>query len=111
MFMSTPGAYEELIALVKEGALAESVLDEAVKRILTVKLQLGLFDQKPKPVPVNLPAHQALNEQLQQQSIVLLKNNGVLPPCKPENHRRWSLRRSYPRDAGRLDVYDAPVYR
>ena len=41
MFMSTPGAYEELIALVKAGELAEEVLDKAVLRILTAKFRLG----------------------------------------------------------------------
>ncbi|MBN1777774.1 MAG: glycoside hydrolase family 3 C-terminal domain-containing protein [Clostridiales bacterium] len=79
MFMSTPGAYEELIALVKEGRLSETVLDEAVKRILTVKFRLGLFDDKQKPKIVDMQAHQALNARIQQEAVVMLKNNGVLP--------------------------------
>ncbi len=79
MFMSTPDAYEALIALVKEGTLPESVLDEAVRRILAVKFQLGLFDGKQKPITVDIPAHRVLNERIQENALVLLKNNGVLP--------------------------------
>ncbi len=79
MLMSTPEAYEALIALVKEGRLNEAVLDEAVRRILSVKFKLGLFDGKQKPKTVDTKAHQALNERLQENAIVLLKNSGVLP--------------------------------
>ncbi|MBE0600331.1 MAG: glycoside hydrolase family 3 C-terminal domain-containing protein, partial [Firmicutes bacterium] len=79
MFMSTPDAYETLIALVREGRLDEAVLDDAVRRILSVKLRLGLFENKRKPVNVHLAAHQALNERLQESAVVLLKNNGALP--------------------------------
>lgn len=79
MFMSTPDAYEALVALVKEGRLAESVLDNAVRRILAVKFRLGLFDGKQAPKTVDLQAHRALNERIQENAVVLLKNNGVLP--------------------------------
>ncbi|MFH1512077.1 MAG: glycoside hydrolase family 3 N-terminal domain-containing protein [Bacillota bacterium] len=79
MFMSTPEACGELIALVKEGSLKESVLDEAVRRILTVKFRLGLFDGRQTLKTFDMQSHRALNGQIQEEAIVLLKNNGVLP--------------------------------
>ena len=79
MFMSTPEAYDELIALVREGSLAESVLDDAVRRILSVKLRLGLLDGKQAPKTFDMQAHRALNERLQEAAVVLLKNDGALP--------------------------------
>ena len=79
MFMSTPEAYDELIALVREGSLAESVLDDAVRRILTVKYRLGLMDGKQAPQTFDMQAHQALNARMQEAAIVLLQNDGVLP--------------------------------
>jgi beta-glucosidase len=79
MFMSTPDAYGELIALVREGSLPESVLDGAVRRILAVKFRLGLFDGRQTLKTFDQKAHRALNERLQEEAIVLLKNDGVLP--------------------------------
>ena len=46
MFMSTPEACDELIAAVREGSLPETVLDSAVRRILTLKYRLGLLREK-----------------------------------------------------------------
>jgi beta-glucosidase len=79
MFMSTPKAYDELIALVRDGELSESVLDEAVRRILTVKFRLGLFDGRQALKTFDMKAHRALNERIQESAVVLLKNDGVLP--------------------------------
>src|SRR4029450_9660637 len=41
---------DHLIALVKEGAVPQARIDEAVRRILRVKFELGLFE-KPTPDP------------------------------------------------------------
>ena len=79
MFMSTPKACDELIALVQDGALSESVLDGAVRRILTVKFRLGLFDGRQPAKAFDMRAHRELNERIQESAVVLLKNNGVLP--------------------------------
>ena len=72
-----------LIKLVKEGAIPESRLDESVRRILRMKFSLGLFNE---PVP---PASNAgeigseeahrLSLQAARESLILLKNEGVLP--------------------------------
>ncbi|XID90671.1 beta-glucosidase BglX [Paenibacillaceae bacterium WGS1546] len=72
--------------LVREGRIPESLVDQAVLRILLVKLKLGLFEN-PFVAPseyttdVILPeSHVALARQAARESIVLLRNeNGVLP--------------------------------
>lgn len=77
---------DDLIALVKEGKVKQSRIDEAVTRILTLKYQLGLFDT-PVTDYKNYPkfgdkefenaAYQATVE-----SITLLKNNNNILPLK-----------------------------
>ncbi|MDK9701067.1 MAG: glycoside hydrolase family 3 C-terminal domain-containing protein [bacterium] len=74
----------KLKSLVASGALKESEIDTAVSRILRVKFELGLFD-RPYVDPtlfkqrVHIPenVNQALHAA--RESIVLLKNNGILP--------------------------------
>lgn len=78
---------DHLIALVKEGAVPQSRIDEAVRRILRVKFELGLFD-KPGPNPalkskIGLPASQQASLQAARESMTLLKNvNNLLPLAK-----------------------------
>jgi len=75
--------------LVREGKVPESLVDEAVLRILALKLKLGLFE-RPYVSPSeyatdsSLPAeHIALARQAARESIVLLRNEGdVLPLSK-----------------------------
>ncbi|HEX2268414.1 MAG TPA: glycoside hydrolase family 3 N-terminal domain-containing protein, partial [Pyrinomonadaceae bacterium] len=78
---------DHLIALVKEGAVPQSRIDEAVRRILRVKFELGLFE-KPGPDP-SLKAKFALPESRQvsleaaRESMTLLKNtDNILPLSK-----------------------------
>ena len=78
---------DHLLALVKEGAVPQSRIDEAVRRILRVKYELGLFE-KPGPDP-SLKANFARPESRQvsleaaRESITLLKNaNNLLPLAK-----------------------------
>ena len=76
-----------LVSLVKEGKVAESLVDEAVKRILTKKFELGLFDdpyrysdEKREAAVQNTSASRAVSRQMACKSIVLLKNEGHLLP-------------------------------
>jgi beta-glucosidase len=73
-----------LIALVKEGAVPQSRIDEAVRRILRVKFELGLFE-KPGPDPalkskIGLPESRQASLQAARESMTLLKNTGDLLP-------------------------------
>ncbi len=81
MSMNCQEFFESVTKQVKEGKIPESQLDEAVRRILRVKFALGLFDEKercPQSV-IGCKEHIDINHKLTQESLVLLKNNGVLP--------------------------------
>lgn len=76
-----------LVDLVKEGAVDITLIDDAVKRILTVKFELGLFDDpyrynyREKEIgdkKVNA-VHRKVAREAGAGSIVLLKNQNVLP--------------------------------
>jgi beta-glucosidase len=72
---------------VEKGDISPERIDEAVRRILRVKFELGLFEQ-PYADPANLAlvgtdAHRLLARQAVAKSLVLLKNeNGTLPLAK-----------------------------
>lgn len=76
---------EHLPALIKEGKVPLAAINEAVRRILRLKFELGLFD---RPYTTVIPessrylqaADLAVAEKLAEESMVLLKNrNNVLP--------------------------------
>ncbi len=84
MFMapdSWRGLFDTTLAQVKSGVITRARLDDAVRRILRVKYRLGLFDAA-RPAEgraLGTPDHRALARQAVAKSLVLLKNNGVLP--------------------------------
>ncbi|MBR0300245.1 MAG: glycoside hydrolase family 3 C-terminal domain-containing protein [Bacteroidales bacterium] len=69
--------------LIDEGAIKMKDMDEAVRRVLRVKFRLGLFEHPyadPSGSEAMSPAAKAeLFEDLAQESMVLLKNDGILP--------------------------------
>jgi beta-glucosidase len=76
---------ESLLALVESGKMPMKTIDEAVRRILRIKMLLGLFENPyanpklEKEVMLARP-HLELARQMARESIVLLKNhNGTLP--------------------------------
>lgn len=85
---------EELAQLVKDGVVKESVLDDAVRRILRVKFELGLFDDpyrycdetREKETVGNLKNHNVVLD-MAKKSIVLLKNENQLLPLKKEGQK------------------------
>ena len=75
--------YESTLAHVRAGRISEARLDEAVRRILRAKVKAGVFREE-RPVEGDLsqlasPAHRALAREAVRESLVLLKNDGVLP--------------------------------
>lgn len=82
-------SYKYLPQAIEQGLVSKEVFDRAVKRVLKFKALLGLFDEN---VPLYSTEHIELDSeaerntayQLASQSVVLLKNNGVLP-LKGEN--------------------------
>src|SRR6266516_1939405 len=75
---------DDLIALAKEGAVPQSRIDEAVRRILKVKFELGLFENAmPNPAlksKIGLAESRQAALQAARESMTLLKNNGDLLP-------------------------------
>ena len=90
MVMNTPLFYEGALDAVERGMLSSEDFDAAVARILTLKFELGLFEDPRLPADgldavVGSAAHAALNLEIARRSIVLLENDGVLPllPAAP----------------------------
>ncbi len=85
---------EALAQLVKDGVVEESLLDDAVRRILRVKYELGLFDDpykycdeaREKETIGNAKHHEAVLD-MAKKSIVLLKNDTNLLPLKKEGQK------------------------
>jgi beta-glucosidase len=86
MFMapdSWKGLYKNTLAQVKSGEISKARLDDAVRRILRVKYKMGAFDAA-RPYEGRLerlgaPEHRAIAREAVRKSLVLLKNDGVLP--------------------------------
>jgi beta-glucosidase len=80
---SWKGLFDTTLAAAKTGTIPMSRIDDAVRRILRVKMKLGLFDAaRPfdqKPQEMGSAAHRAIARQAVRESLVLLKNEGVLP--------------------------------
>lgn len=79
-----PECFRALTDAVKRGLLPESVVDDSVARVLRAKILLGLFENPfvdVSKVPENLDSqeHRRLALEAARKSIVLLKNNGLLP--------------------------------
>ncbi|MEJ2444205.1 MAG: glycoside hydrolase family 3 N-terminal domain-containing protein [Exilibacterium sp.] len=76
--------YHTLAAAVREGRVPEAQLDEAVRRMLTLKFNAGLFenpygDPDEAETLADDPAARALALEAARKSLVLLKNDGTLP--------------------------------
>ncbi|GIP21981.1 glycoside hydrolase family 3 N-terminal domain-containing protein [Paenibacillus sp. J22TS3] len=81
--------------LIQEGLVEEKLVDEAVMRILELKMKLGLFDEplrgadpKAEQEIVFCEEHRLASRELAAKSCVLLKNDGVLPLSK---HQKIAL--------------------
>ncbi|MBT8138249.1 MAG: exo 1,3/1,4-beta-D-glucan glucohydrolase [Gammaproteobacteria bacterium] len=81
---------ENTVAQVRDGTIAKSRIDDAVTRILRVKIRAGLFDQQNEVAPfatakniIGSEEHRALARQAVRESLVLLKNNDKILPIKP----------------------------
>ena len=71
--------------LVKEGRISEKLVDELVREVLAIKYRLGLFEDpyrygsQDQSTAYYRPENLAFAREVATESMVLLKNNGVLP--------------------------------
>ena len=123
MDMESRSYINHLAELVKEGKVDIQFIDDAVRRILTKKYELGLFDdpyrfinEKREKEQANNPEHRKFAREIGAKSIVLLKNENQLLPLSPatkkvaiigpfakatvENHGFWSI--AFPDDSQRI---------
>jgi len=83
---------ENTVAQVRNGDIPQARIDDAVARILRVKLRAGLFDKgRPSSRPLanqsallGAPEHRAIAREAVRKSLVLLKNEGGLLPLRPQ---------------------------
>lgn len=77
-------AYHWVKAAVEGGLISEDTVTCAVERLFEARFRLGMFDNDCvyDSIPMNViecRKHRELNRKMAQESIVLLKNNGILP--------------------------------
>lgn len=97
MDMESYSYVENLIQLVKEGKVKETIINDAVKRILRVKFELGLFenpykycDEQREKETIGKPELHNEVLDIAKKSIVLLKNENELLPL-PKNGKRIAV--------------------
>lgn len=81
--------YGFLLAALKEGLITEEEIRTSVTRLMTTRMKLGMFDEKTPfdSIPysvVDCEEHRAINEETARKSLVLLKNQGILPVNKKD---------------------------
>ncbi|MFD1316370.1 glycoside hydrolase family 3 C-terminal domain-containing protein [Namhaeicola litoreus] len=84
--------YPALTKAVEQGLISEAELDVSVRRLLLARMKLGQFDPNHLVAFSNISmdvvdskAHQAIAEEAARKSMVLLKNDGILPFSKELN--------------------------
>lgn len=93
MHMHGPEWQTAVVELVREGRIPESRIDESVRRILTVKFRMGLFehpysDMKTRDRVINDPEHKRTALEAARNSIVLLKNANNLLPLDAQKYKK-----------------------
>lgn len=77
-------AYEWLMNAFGEGLVSEETITRSVERLFEARFRLGMFDgdcpfNKIGPEVIECEKHTKLNLRMAEESMVLLKNNGILP--------------------------------
>ena len=85
--------YASLVNAVHQGLISEADIDVSLKRLMVARMRLGMFDPPERvrwaqiPYSVNQsPEHDALARRAAEASIVLLKNDGILPLSRELKH-------------------------
>lgn len=81
--------YPHLQETIDKGLVSQETFEKAVKRVLTLKARLGLLDEQPVlyqkgNITFDTPEERETAYRLASQSVVLLKNDGILPLSAPK---------------------------
>lgn len=78
--------FNDLVVAVERGLITEAEIEVSLRRLLATKFRLGLFDPAERvpwsglsPAVIDCDAHRAVARRAAVESMVLVKNNGVLP--------------------------------
>lgn len=79
--------YAYLLQALQEGKITEEEIRTSCVRLMTTRMKLGMFDEKTPfdtldYTVIDCEAHRELNLDAARKSLVLLKNNGILPLAK-----------------------------
>lgn len=91
MYSSSTDAFiTPLLELVKEGKVPQSRIDEAVSKVLKVKFELGLFENRyvKAGLPYGTPEAHQLALDAARESIILLKNADNLLPLDKKKYKK-----------------------
>lgn len=91
MYSSSTDAFiTPLLELVREGKVSQGRIDEAVSKVLKVKFELGLFENRyvKTDVPYGTPEAHQLALDAARESIILLKNENNLLPLDKKKYRK-----------------------
>jgi beta-glucosidase len=108
-----PEAYIYLPELVREGRVSQKLIDDAVRRVLRLKFEAGLFEN-PYPdvataqAKTATPDAIALAREAAQKAIVLLKNEKQLLPLNPSRIRRMAVIGTHAKDTPIGGYSDVP---
>jgi beta-glucosidase len=106
-------AYRHLAELVREGRIAETDIDEMVRRILALKFYAGLFenpyaDARNADARTATASHVALAREAATRSVVLLKNDKGLLPLQPKKVGKLLLLGTHAKDTPIGGYSDVP---
>ena len=98
MHMQGPKYFEAVVSAVKSGRISEKRIDRAAGKILAAKFALGLFEAPVPEIPEQIcgaDQHRQTALEAARQSLVLLKNDGVLPLKGSSDSSRKAPRRIF----------------
>ncbi len=89
-------AYSVLKEAIEEDPTLESVLDDTVRRILSLKFRLGLFENVYKSPEeagriVNCQEHIDVAQEIAEETVILLKNEGEILPLDSKNLKKLAV--------------------
>lgn len=105
IFQTSYDHYKLFMPAFLDGRIPQDVIDDAVRRVLRAKVELGLFADPYVGGAAPLADHRALAREAARASLVLLKNDGVLPLGR---QIRTLAVIGPDADAARLGGYSAP---